>query len=115
MSLALIAQGLSPYHFGGQSKFEWIPLVEYYTRTTGAALYDAMSELLSYGLLAALLPRRTTILWAALLAGGIEAAQIFVPTRSAGITDVFIAAIGAWAGYAFSKATTDCTDISLDS
>jgi glycopeptide antibiotics resistance protein len=107
MSLALIAQGLSPYHFGGQSRFEWIPLVEYYSRTTGAALYDAMSGLLSYGLLVALWPRRIVVAWAILLAVGIEAAQIFVPTRFAGTTDILIAAIGACAGYAFAKAATD--------
>jgi glycopeptide antibiotics resistance protein len=111
MSLALIAQGLSPYHFGGRGHFEWIPLVEYYTRTTGAALYDAMSGLLSYALLAILWPRRIVVVWAVLMSGSIEAVQIFIPTRSAGITDVLIAAIGAWAGYILSNAATDCTDI----
>lgn len=119
MSLALIAQGLSPYHFGGQGRFEWVPLVEYYTRTTGAALYDAMSGLLSYGLLAALWPRRMVIVWAILLAGGIEAAQVFVPTRSAGVTDILIAGIGACTGYALSDTDytdyTDYTDVSLES
>ena len=110
MSLALMAQGLSPYHFGGQGRFEWIPLVEYYVRTTGGALYDAMSGLLSYGLLVALWPRRIVIVWAVCLAAGIEAAQVWIPTRSAGMTDILIAAIGACAGYALSKAATDGAD-----
>jgi glycopeptide antibiotics resistance protein len=103
MNVALVAQGLSPYRFGGQSRFLWIPLMEYYYRTTGAALYDAMAGLLSYALLAALWPRKTTILWAVVLAGAIELAQVFVPTRVAGVTDIVIAGIGAWAGYVVSK------------
>ncbi len=106
MNAALIAQGLSPYHFGAPSHFEWIPLVEYYNQTTGSALYDAMAGILSYGLLAALWPRKTTILWSIALSAGIEFAQIFIPTRYAGITDVAIAGIGAWAGYMVSKALT---------
>jgi glycopeptide antibiotics resistance protein len=103
MNVALVAQGLSPYQFAGQSRFGWIPLAEYYYRTTGAALYDAMAGLLSYALLAALWPRKTTILWAVALAGAIEAVQVFVPTRVAGVTDILIAGIGAWAGYVVSK------------
>ncbi len=110
MNFALLAQGLSPYHFAGRSRFGWIPLVEYYNQTTGAALYDAMAGLLSYGLLAALWPRRTTILWAVILAGGIEWAQVYLPGRVPGITDILIAAIGAWLGYGLIKATTDFTD-----
>jgi glycopeptide antibiotics resistance protein len=105
MSMALIAQGLSPFRFGGFSKFEWIPLIEYYNQTTGAALYDALMGLLSYGLLVFLWPRKTTILWAIALAGAIEAIQTIIPTRSAGTTDILIAAIGSWAGYSLFKAT----------
>ncbi len=107
MSLALIAQGLSPYGFSAPSHFEWIPLVEYYNRTTGAALYDAMAGLLRYGLMTALLPRRKTVLWAVLLAAGIELAQVFTPGRFAGISDILIAGIGAWAGYALARAAAD--------
>ncbi len=105
MNLALIAQGLSPFHFSASSRFEWIPLVEYYNQTTGAALYDAMAGLLSYGLLTFLWPRKLTIFWAVLLAGSIEAAQIFLQTRSAGTTDILIAGLGAWAAYSLFKAT----------
>jgi glycopeptide antibiotics resistance protein len=103
MNIALVAEGLSPYHFAGQSRFEWIPLVEYYYQTTGLALYDAITGLLSYGLLVALWPKRATILWAVLLAGGIEAAQVYIPARFSGTTDILIAAIGAGTGYALSK------------
>jgi VanZ family protein len=92
------------------AKFEWTPFVEYYQETTGAALQDALVGLLSYGLLAALWPRRAAILWANILAGGIETAQIFLPTRSAGIKDIVIAGPGAWIGYRVAKATTDCAD-----
>jgi len=98
MNLAIIAQGLSPYRFGERSHFEWVPLIEYYNQTTGAALYDALSGILIYGLLAALWPRKTTILWAMTLAVGIEWAQTFIPGRSAGVTDVLIAGIGAFLG-----------------
>jgi glycopeptide antibiotics resistance protein len=104
MSAALIAQGLSPYSFGAQHRFEWVPLVEYYRQTTGAALYDAMAGLLNYGLLTAIWPKRISIFWAVLLAGGIEAAQIFISTRSAGITDILIAGIGAWVGFSILQA-----------
>jgi glycopeptide antibiotics resistance protein len=106
LSLALIAQGLSPYRFVGwsaRSHFEWIPFVEYYYQTTGAALYDAMAGLLSYALLVALWPRRITLLWAVLLASGIEATQLIIPARFAGTTDILIALCGACAGYALSK------------
>jgi glycopeptide antibiotics resistance protein len=107
MNLAIIAQGLSPYRSVGRSHFEWIPLVEYYNQTTGAALYDALSGILTYGLLAALWPKRTTILWAVALAGGIEFVQMFVATRYAGTTDILIAGIGACVGYGVSKALED--------
>jgi VanZ family protein len=78
--------------------------VEYYRQTTGAALYDAMAGLLNYGLLTAIWPKRISIFGAVVLAGGIEAAQIFVATRSAGITDILIAGIGAWAGFSICQA-----------
>jgi VanZ family protein len=103
MALALLAQGLSPFRFTVPSHFEWIPLVEYYNQTTGAALYDAMTGLLSYGLLAFLWPRKSTILFVVVLDGSIETAQIFIPTRSAGTTDILIAGLGAWAAYSIFK------------
>ncbi len=107
MNLAIIAQGLSPYHLAARSHFEWVPLVEYYNQTTGAALYDAMSGLLIYGLLTTLWPRKATILWAVLLAAGIECVQTFIPARSAGITDILIAGLGACSGYAIFHSIED--------
>jgi glycopeptide antibiotics resistance protein len=118
MNLAMVAQGLSPYRFvewSARSHFEWIPLAEYYNQTTGAALYDAMAGLLSYGLLVALWPRRATILWAVLLASGIEIAQVLIPSRFAGTTDILIAAIGAWVGYVVSKAVANSSDFTIES
>jgi glycopeptide antibiotics resistance protein len=107
INIALIAQGLSPYQFVGwneHSHFNWVPLVEYYYQTTGAALYDAMSGLLSYALLVALWPTRAAVLWAILLAGSLEAAQVIIPARFAGTTDILVALCGACAAYALSKA-----------
>jgi VanZ family protein len=103
MNLAIIAQGLSPYRFGGRSRFEWIPLVEYYNQTTGSALYDALTGILTYGLLVALWPRNTSILWAVALASGIEVTQMSVTGRYAGTTDIVIAGIGAFIGCYVSK------------
>ena len=110
MNLAIVAQGLSPYRFvdwASRSRFEWIPLVEYYNRTTGAALYDALSGLLMYALMAAFQPKRAAILWAVILAGGIETAQMFVANRFAGTTDILIAGIGGWLGYVISSSIAD--------
>ncbi len=114
LSLAIIAQGLSPYRFvewESHLHFEWTPLVEYYFQTTSAALYDAMSGLLTYALLAALWPRRITILWAILLAGSMEVAQLMLPARFSGTTDIVIAAIGACAGYAITKSAAVFADM----
>jgi VanZ family protein len=103
MNIALAARGLSPYGFSGQSDFQWIPLAEYCQKPMAMALHDAMAAILDYALLAALWPRRTTILWGIALAAGIEFTQMFVPPRSAGITDILIAALGCWAGYVIRK------------
>jgi VanZ family protein len=103
MNLAITAQGLSPYRLGVRSRFEWIPLVEYYHQTTGAALYDALTGVLTYGLLVALWPKKSSILWAIALASGIEVTQMFVVGRYAGTTDIVIAGIGAFIGYYVSK------------
>jgi glycopeptide antibiotics resistance protein len=103
MNLAIVAQGLSPYRFGARSPFEWIPLVEYYNQTTGAALYDALTGILTYGLLVALRPRKTSILWAIALASSIEVTQMSVIGRYAGTTDILIAGIGGFVGYSVSK------------
>jgi hypothetical protein len=104
MNIALAAQGLSPYHFAGRSQFALIPLIEYYYKSTGSALFDAVSGILNYALLVALWPRKTTIVWGIALASAIEAAQMFLPGRYAGITDILMAAIGCCVGYAIKIA-----------
>jgi VanZ family protein len=70
---------------------------------------------LNYALLASLWPRWSTILWAVVLAGGIEATQVFIPARFAGITDIIIAAIGAWFGCTVAKANTSAADFREES
>ena len=115
LNSALIAQGLSPYQFVGwnaRSHFQWIPFGEYYYQSMGTVLSDAMSGFMSYLLLAALWPRRAAVLWAILLAGGIEAAQILIPARYPGLTDIIIAAVGAYTGYALSASAADSTSSS---
>jgi|WetSurMetagenome_2_1015567.scaffolds.fasta_scaffold277443_1 hypothetical protein len=81
--------------WAARSHFEWIPLIEYHNKTTESALYNALSGLLVYGPLAALWPGRVVILWAVLLATGIEFAQVFVVGRYVGCTDILIVGIGA--------------------
>jgi glycopeptide antibiotics resistance protein len=110
MNIALVVQGLSPYHFAGKSQFTWIPLIEYYYKSTGSALFDAVSGILNFGLLVALWPRKTTIVWGIALASAIEAAQLFLPRRYAGITDILMAAIGCCVGYAI-KTALDTPDV----
>ena len=108
ISLALIASGMSPFQFVSCAErlpFEWVPLVEYYQQTTSSAMYDAIAGLVGYGLIAGLLqlswPRCRLwfcVAYAVALSSGIEFAQMFLPLRSAGVTDILIAGIGAWAG-----------------
>ncbi len=106
VNLAIAAAGLSPYRFvswTAASSFQWIPFLEYYDQTTASSLSDAMMGLTVFGLLAGLLqlscprcPRWLVVGYALVLAAGIEFAQLFVPTRSANITDVLLAGLGAW-------------------
>jgi VanZ family protein len=107
LTAALIAAGLSPYRFvpwALRADFLWIPLGEYYSHTTMQAVYDAGIGIVHFGVFAALASasldrsRWTSTLLAAALAAGIEGAQMIVPERTAGITDVLIAALGGWVG-----------------
>jgi VanZ family protein len=107
MTAGMIAAGLSPYQFVSwdlRSDFYWIPLFEYYTRTTMEALYDAGIGIVNFALLAALIQaafhwsRLAIIVAVVCLAGGIELAQLLVPERVAGTTDMIIAALGGWTG-----------------
>jgi VanZ family protein len=104
---ALLASGLSPYHFvpwQARASFEWVPLLEYYRNTNAAAMYDAGLGILMSGLLGALLeqsvrcaPWRIAALTAGLSAV-IEVLQMVVPGRSAGTTDILMAYLGGWLG-----------------
>lgn len=105
--LALILSGLSPYGFSSwsaRSDFQWIPLVEYYDRTTASALADAICGLLNYALLGGLLAlsfpkqKAQVVIYAVALAAAIELGQTMVPTRSPGVTDILIAALGSYVG-----------------
>ncbi len=116
MVLSLTAASLSPYRFTNRpwrASFEWIPLREYYIRTTASALYDAMTGMLTFALLGGLLklasgfPRWLVVAIAASMAALLELAQIYLPGRYAGTTDILIAALGAWVG------DTVCTSIEL--
>jgi VanZ family protein len=109
---ALLASGLSPYHFvpwHARAPFEWVPLVEYYRNTSTAAVYDAGLGVLMFGLLGALLeqsirsaPWRVAVLTAG-FAAIIEALQMVVPGRFAGTTDILIAGLGGWLGAFVSR------------
>lgn len=107
LATALSAAGFSPYHFVAwvqRGPFQWIPLYEYYVRTTSSSLYDAVFGLLNFALFATLMrascscSRRWAVGTAIALAGAIELGQMFLPTRYPGITDIIVAGLGAWAG-----------------
>lgn len=104
---AMLLAGLSPYRFVSwalRADFLWIPMYEYYTRTTTEALYDAGIGIVHFAVFAGLFraslacSRWTSTLAAVALSGAIEGAQMFVPERSAGVTDMLIAALGGWVG-----------------
>jgi VanZ family protein len=108
MASALVVAGLSPYGFvawPARSTFEWVPLVEYYNRTTASALSDAVTGLLNYALLGGLLTlsfprvRALVMVLAVAVAAATELAQTLIPMRSPGMTDILMAAFGAYAGY----------------
>lgn len=107
ITAGMIAAGLSPYQFVSwelRSDFYWIPLFEYYTRTTMETLYDAGIGIVNFALLAAFIQaafdwsRPAVIVAVVCLAGSIELAQLLVPGRVAGTTDMIIAALGGWTG-----------------
>jgi VanZ family protein len=105
ITTSLIAAGTSPYEFvSNNSRFQWIPFLEYYLHTTPAALYDASIGLLSFALFAALFraswgASRTVPIGAAIfVAVFIEFLQMYLPTRHSGTTDIAIAAFGALIG-----------------
>ncbi len=108
LNSALIAAGLSPFYFVGwhdRPDFQWIPLYECCSLRTPAALYEVVLNLFSFAVLGGLLQlsflrrrRWLVVAYAVVLAAGIEFAQTFLPARSAGITDILMAGLGAWTG-----------------
>jgi glycopeptide antibiotics resistance protein len=105
---ALIVSGLSPFSFttGRQSQvFQWIPFYEFCSSRTPAALYETILGFFSFAVLGGLLQLsfarfrpRYVALYALVFAAAIEVAQTFLPSRSAGITDIILAGLGAWTG-----------------
>ncbi|MBN1568187.1 MAG: VanZ family protein [Acidobacteria bacterium] len=103
---ALVVSGLSPFYgwrlAGG---FQWIPFYEFCTSRAPAALYETVLCFSSFAILGGLLQlsfpqfrRRYVALYALAFAGVIEFCQTFLPAHSAGITDIIMAALGAWTG-----------------
>ena len=108
-SAATFASGLEPWRFGRPStvSFDWIPFFHYFTRTDAYALADASMQILLYAPCGFLLAARgggvgLAGAGAAGAAAGamVEAAQLFLPDRTADTTDVLLAgagaALGAW-------------------
>ena len=108
LNSAIIAAGLSPFHFIGwhdRPDFQWIPLYEFCSRRTPTALYELVLNLFSFAIWGGLLqlsflrrPRWLVVAYAVALSAGVEFAQTFLPARSAGITDILMAGLGAWTG-----------------
>ncbi len=87
---------------------EWlVPFWSYYVRTSPAALADLIDELLIFvplGVLLAAGSKRRSILQAVLIGFAVvlvlEAGQLFLPERTAELTDALSAAVGAGLGLA---------------
>jgi VanZ family protein len=104
----LVVSGLSPFVFSSwrqSSGFQWIPFYEFCSSRTPAALYETVLCYFSFAILGGLLQlsfpqirRRYVALYSLFFAGAIECAQMFLPTHTAGITDMIMAVIGAWTG-----------------
>jgi VanZ family protein len=105
---ALVAAGLSPYHFSNwkqKAVFQWMPFYDFCSTRTPLAFYEAILSFFSFAILGGLLqlsfPRWRRIYIAAYVlafSGAIEFAQTFLPERIAGVTDILVATLGAWTG-----------------
>jgi glycopeptide antibiotics resistance protein len=105
---ALIAAGLSPYHFSGWNHilvFQWIPFYDFCSNRSPLSFYEAILNLFSFAIMGGLLQlsfprqRRAHIAFYAMaFSGAIEFVQTFLPARTAGITDILVAGLGAWTG-----------------
>jgi VanZ family protein len=111
---ALAAEGLSPYRFSGLKEgisFQWIPFYEFCSSQTASSFYDSILSLFSFAILGGLLQlsfprcgRRHAAIYALAFAGAMEFAQTFLPARTAGVTDILVAGLGAWTGAYFCAA-----------
>jgi glycopeptide antibiotics resistance protein len=105
---ALIASGLSPYHFSGwkqKAVFQWIPFYDFCRNHTPLAFYETILNFCAFAILGGLLqlsfPRWRCVriaIYILAFSGAIEFAQTFLPERTAGVTDILVAALGAWTG-----------------
>lgn len=106
--VALIAAGLSPYSFSSWQRgmsFQWIPFCEFCKNRTPASLYEVILTFFSFAILGGLLQlsfsrcrRWHVVAYALAFSGAIEFAQTFLPSRTAGITNILVAGLGAWTG-----------------
>jgi glycopeptide antibiotics resistance protein len=105
---ALVAAGLSPYHFAAwkqKAVFQWIPFYDFCSNHTPLAFYETILNFFSFAILGGLLqmsfPRQRRIqiaLYALAFSAVVEFAQTFLPGRTAGVTDICVAAFAAWTG-----------------
>jgi len=113
-NVALAAEELSPYRFSGRQSgdsFQWIPFYRFCSDRTPASLYDPILSFFGFAILGGLLQlsfprcgRWHVAIYALAFSGAMEFTQTFLPARSAGITDILVAGMGAWTGAYFCAA-----------
>jgi glycopeptide antibiotics resistance protein len=113
-NVALVAEALSPYRFSGWhpgASFQWIPFYEFCSSRTPSSFYDAILSFVSFAILGGFLElsfprygRWHAAIYAVAFSGAMELLQTFLPARTAGITDILVAGLGAWTGAYFCAA-----------
>lgn len=103
----LVVAAWTPPPYDWPRSFSWwslVPFYEYYVRMNVNAVADLIREAAAMVPFGALLayrfpgkPRRVAVV-GFLLVGGLELGQLFVPARTADITDAVTAGLGAWVG-----------------
>jgi glycopeptide antibiotics resistance protein len=122
-NVALAVAGLSPYRFSSwqpRVSFQWIPFYEFCSSRTLSSLSDAIISFFSFAILGGLLllsfqrcSRWQVAVYALAFSGATELAQTFLPARTAGITDILVAGLGAWTG-AYFCAAVESSRLGLD-
>lgn len=98
----------------GLERMSWIPMAEYYWGSKYQLFDQFVSKFLAFaplGVLAGLRLRDVYQKWAAVqvlavalaVAAVIEVGQCYLPGRTAGLTDVLVECLGAWAGLAVTQ------------